>query len=126
MALLKLTRENFDTIIHGNPLVLVDFWAESCAPCHVFAKVYQTVAEKYPEIIFGKVNIEEEVELAKDFKVLTIPLLMIFRGEIAVYAESGVLSASVLEEVILKARALDLSAIQKAIAEAKLNDIPEG
>lgn len=114
--LVKLTKENLDAMVTQNSMVLVDFWAEWCGPCRVFAEIYKQAAAKYPDIIFGSVNIEEESELAEDFNVQAIPLLMIFRGNVAVYKESGALTLPALEGIIKEAKALDMSEIQKSIA----------
>lgn len=115
MNLINLTKENFDTIISKNNMVLVDFWAQWCGPCRVFAEVFKTAAEKYPDVVFAKVNVEEESELAEDFGVQAIPMLMVFRGNVAVYKESGALNLQALEQVIQHAKALDISDVQKSI-----------
>lgn len=115
MAIVTLTKDNFDSIIHQNGMVLVDFWAEWCGPCRVFSEVYHQAASKYPDITFGQINIEEELELAEDFNVQAIPLLMVFRGNIAIYRESGALTLSALEKVIQEALAIDITELQKSI-----------
>lgn len=115
MTIIHLNKENFDNIIDQNPMVLVDFWAEWCGPCRVFSEVYHQTALRHPDIIFAQINIEEEPELANDFNVQSIPLLMVFRGNIAVYRESGALTLQALEGVIRDAKALDITDIQKSI-----------
>lgn len=115
MATVALTRENFDALITSNDMVLVDFWAKWCGPCRAFGEIYSMVSEKFPEVVFGKVDIEHEPELADDFQVRSIPMLMIFRGNIAVFAESGALTQDALEKIIIEAKALDLTEIRKSV-----------
>jgi len=115
MTIVTLTKDNFDNTINQNPMVLVDFWAEWCGPCRVFSEVYHQAASKYPDIVFGQINIEEEIELAQDFNVQAIPLLMVFRGNIAIYRETGALTLQALEKIIKDAKSIDMSELQKSI-----------
>ncbi len=117
MSVIELSRENFDAMVTGQPMVLVDFWAHWCGPCRVFDPVYRRVSEKHPNITFAKVNVEQEPELAEDFNVRSIPMLMIFREGIAIYAESGALTEPALEDIIQQAQMIDLSEVKKTIAE---------
>jgi thioredoxin 1 len=116
MAMQQLTKESFDEVITQHPMVLVDFWAPWCGPCRVFSEIYEMESKKFPDVVFGKVNIEEEPELAKDFNIRSIPFLMIFRGNLAVYAEAGALTAPALSDIIQQAKSLDLKEIMKSLA----------
>lgn len=116
MAAVDITQAEFNDIINKNDIVIVDFWAPWCGPCRAFAPVYQQVSEKYPDIVFAKVNTEDEQGLAGAFQIRSIPTLMIFREQVIVYAQPGSLPASALEELIGKAKALDMNAIRAEIA----------
>lgn len=116
MSVLSLNRDNFESVITQNPLTLVDFRADWCGPCRVFDEVYHRVAEQFPGVVFGQVDIEKEPELAQIFQVKSIPLLMIFRQNIVVFRESGALLEEGLIDMIQKAQALDLAEVEAQLA----------
>jgi thioredoxin len=119
MATLELTLESFEGSINGNDIVLVDFWAPWCGPCRQFAPVYESMSERYPEVVFAKVNTEEQRELAHHFQIRSIPTLMVFREQIIVFAQPGALPPAALADIVEKVRALDMDQVRKDIAEAQ-------
>ncbi len=117
MATVNLTKDNFRETVDTNDIVLVDFWAEWCGPCKMFAPIYEEDSEKYSDIVFGKVNTEEEQQLAGVYQIRSIPTLMIFREQIIIFAQPGMLPASALEEIIGKAKELDMDQVRNEIAK---------
>ncbi len=117
MSVIELTQANFDEIIENNDIVVADFWADWCEPCRTFDPIYEQVASEHPEIVFGKINTEKEKQLSNDFNVRSIPMLMIFRQNIAVAAESGLLPASVLKDLIKQAQHLDMDEVRQKITQ---------
>ncbi|KTD11399.1 thioredoxin family protein [Legionella jamestowniensis] len=115
MPLHELKTKEFENFIEKNPLVFIDFWAEWCAPCKEFARVYQVVAEQYPTVQFAKLNIEDEPELAEVFQIRSIPHLMVFKEGIAIYSEAGSMPESVLKDLIEQAINVDVSEIRAQI-----------
>jgi thioredoxin 1 len=117
VATIELTQANFEKTITDNDMVLVDFWAPWCAPCKDFGPVYESTSEKYPDIVFAKVNTENEQAIAASFQIRSIPTLMIFRENIIIFSQAGSLPASALEEVVGKAKGLDMEMVRKEIAK---------
>jgi len=117
MATIELTKENLITTINDHDTVLVDFWAPWCAPCRQFAPVFESMSESHSGIVFGKVNTEEQQELAASFQVRSIPTLTIFRQQIIVFSQPGALPPAGLESVIEKVAALDMDEVHRQVAE---------
>ena len=117
MAVQELTKENFEQIVTGSPTVIVDYWAPWCGPCRGFAPTFERVSEKHPDIVFAKVNTEDEQEIAAHFQIRSIPTLMIFRDNIIIFSQPGALPEGALEQVIAKAKALDMDDVRKQVAE---------
>lgn len=117
MATVELTQTNFEDTISNNDLVLIDFWAPWCGPCRSFAPIYEQVSQKYPSVLFAKVNTDQEQALAGNFNIRSIPTLMIFREQIIIFSQAGSLPASALEEVINKALDLDMDMVREEIAK---------
>ncbi len=117
MALLEITQHNFEAVIAGNEMVVLDFWAPWCAPCKAFAPVFEAAAEKYPDMVFGKINTDVEQELGSAFQVRSIPTLAIFRQQIGIFSQAGSLPASALDQVLQQALALDMDQVRMEIAQ---------
>ena len=117
MAVQELTQENFEQVVTGSPMVIVDYWAPWCGPCRGFAPTFERVSEKHPDIVFAKVNTEVEQEIAAHFQIRSIPTLMIFRDNIIIFSQPGALPEGALEQVIGKAKALDMDDVRKQIAK---------
>ncbi len=112
----EITAGNFKDVVERDGIVLVDWWAPWCGPCRVFGPTFEKVAQKNPDITFGKVNTEDEPELAGAFNIRSIPTLMIFRDRVLLFNEPGMLPKQALQEILKQVRALDMDEVRKQIA----------
>lgn len=117
MAVIELTEENFEKTIVENDFVILDFWAPWCGPCRNFAPVFEAASEKYPDIVFAKINTEEQQEIAGQFQIRSIPTLMIFREKVILYSQPGALPAGALDELLSRAKEIDMAQVHADIAK---------
>ena len=117
MATVALRKDNFDETVGSNGTVLVDFWASWCGPCRMFAPIFESASETHPDVVFGKVDTEDQQELAARFGIMSIPTLMVFRDQVLLYAQAGALPGAALEELITKVQELDMDDVRRQIAE---------
>ena len=119
MATVELTKDNFEETVNGNPMVIIDFWAPWCGPCKGFAPVYEQASDAHPDVVFAKVNTDEEQELAGAFGIRSIPTLMVFREKVILFQQAGALPGSALEQVISQAKTLDMQKVHEEIKRQK-------
>ncbi len=117
MAVIELTKDNFNETIEQGGIVFVDFWATWCGPCRAFAPIYDKAAERNEDVVFGKIDTDAQRELAAAFQIQSIPTLMGFRDNIAVFKHSGMMRPAQLDDVLGKIRGLDMDDVRRQIAE---------
>jgi thioredoxin 1 len=117
MASVELTHSSFGAQIEKTGITLVDFWAEWCGPCRMFAPIFEAASEKYPEITFGKVDTEAQQQLAEEAGISSIPTLMVFRDGILLYNNPGALPAEALDEIIKAVQGLNMDDVRKEVAK---------
>jgi thioredoxin len=116
MATQTITADNFESTIQDHPIVVLDFWATWCGPCRNFAPIFERASEEHAEIVFGKVNTDEEQGLAQSFQIRSIPTLMVFRDQIMLYNNPGALPKTAFDDLLAKVKALDMDHVRAEIA----------
>ena len=117
MATVEATGDTFSDLIKSSSTVLVDFWAEWCGPCRSFAPTYEEMSEKYPDLVFAKVDTEDQPELAGSFNIRSIPTLMVFRDQIILFSQAGALPPQQLEDLIEQVNKLDMDEVRRQLDE---------
>ena len=116
MATIELTKENFSATIEKNEVVVVDFWAPWCGPCRMFAPTFEAVSEQYPNVVFAKLNTEDQQELAASFNIRSIPTLMVFREQVIIFTQAGMLPKAGFEQVVQKSLEVDMVKVHAELA----------
>ncbi len=115
-ATVEITGANFKQVVERDGIVLLDWWAAWCGPCRAFAPTYEKVAQKHPDITFGKIDTEASPDLAGAFDIRSIPTLMVFRDKILLFSQPGALPEAALEDLIRQVRALDMEKVRAEVA----------
>jgi thioredoxin 1 len=122
MPTVDLTMTDFDSTIKDNAIVLIDFWAEWCGPCRMFAPWYEEASQEHTDVVFAKVDTEAEQALAGSFGIRSIPTLMAFRDGILLYKEAGALPKDALNQLVDQVKGLDMDDVRRQIAEQQTGE----
>ena len=116
MATIELTKDNFEDVVTKNDIIIVDFWAPWCGPCKGFAPVFEAASEKHADVVFAKVNTDEQQDIAGHFAIRSIPTIMVFREQVVLFSQAGALPGEALESIVTQAKGLDMKKVHEDIA----------
>lgn len=117
MACIDLTTKNFNETLDNNEIVIVDFWAPWCGPCLQFAPIFELVSEEYPDVVFAKVNTEEQQAIAAQYGIQSIPTIMVVRDGIILLNQAGSLPEEAFDKLINHVKELDMDKIREEIVQ---------
>lgn len=113
MSVVEVTKDNIKDLVQKNQMVILDFWAAWCGPCRRFTPVFESVAAKHIDVVFGKVDTEAEQELAANFEIQSIPSLAVIKEGDIIFFQSGALPEDILEQIVEKAKEVDMTEVRK-------------
>lgn len=119
MATVQITADNFAETLDQGGIILLDWWAPWCGPCRAFGPIFERVAAANPDAVFGKINTEEERELAGQFEIRSIPTLMVIRDGVLLFSQPGMLPEKALTELLGKVRQIDMDEVKREAQEAR-------
>jgi len=122
MATIQITEQNFDEVVTGSSMVLLDFWASWCGPCMTFGPIFEKVSNEHPDVVFGKIDTEAQQALAATFGIQSIPTLMVIRDQVVLFNQAGALPEAALTDIVAQALALDMDEIRAEIAAQSSGD----
>ena len=122
MATVELTEPIFAETIENNTLVILDFWAEWCGPCKAYGPVYERVSEEFPDVVFGKIDTEEQQARAGMFGIRSIPTTIAFKEGIGVFMQPGALPEAALRDLVEKLKELDMDEVRAEMEANEGND----